>query len=416
MAFPKVVKVRQEFPRPRVEDVEARVRKEFEKEEISSRVRSGMRVALTAGSRGIAQIDVVLRALVRVLKEKGAEPFIVPAMGSHGGATAEGQVEVLESLNVTEEFCEAQILSSMEVVEIGKTERGVPVYMDCHAAKADGVVIVNRIKAHTDFRGPAESGLLKMTSIGLGKHDAALELHGYGVTGIKDYMIEVGEAVLDSGCVLFGLGLVENAYDEPAKIEAITPENVQRREEELLKEYMKLMPELPVREMDILFVDALGKNYSGTGMDTNVIGRFRILGVEEPESPNAKYVIVSHLSDESHGNALGAGLADFTTECFFGAIDRETTNANVMTSTFVERAKIPMVLKNDEEALKTAIRCNWGVPPEETRFVRIPNTLHLEHAYLSENLVDEALENGNVEVIGEAAELKFSEDGYFEGF
>jgi hypothetical protein len=416
MAFPKVVKVRQEFPRPRVEDVEAKVREEFDKEEISSCVRSGMRVALTAGSRGIAQIHVVLRALVRVLKEKGAEPFIVPAMGSHGGATAEGQVEVLESLNVTEEFCEAQILSSMEVVEIGKTERGVPVYMDRHAAKADGVVIINRIKAHTDFRGPAESGLLKMTSIGLGKHDAALELHGYGVTGIKDYMTEVGEAVLDSGRVLFGLGLVENAYDEPAKIEAVTPENVRRREEELLKEYMKLMPELPVREMDILFVDALGKNYSGTGMDTNVIGRFRILGVEEPENPNAKYVIVSRLSDESHGNALGAGLADFTTERFFGAIDRETTNANVMTSTFVERAKIPMVLKNDEEALKTAIRCNWGVPPEETRFVRIPNTLHLEHAYLSENLVDEALENGNVEVIGEAAELKFGEDGYFEGF
>jgi hypothetical protein len=304
----------------------------------------------------------------------------------------------------------------MEVVEIGKTDRGVPVYMDRHASKADGVVIVNRIKAHTDFRGPAESGLLKMTSIGLGKHDAALELHGYGVTGIKDYMIEVGEAVLDSGRVLFGLGLVENAYDEPAKIEAIMPENVRRREEELLKEYMKLMPELPVREMDLLFVDALGKNYSGTGMDTNVIGRFRILGVEEPESPNAKYVIVSRLSDDSHGNALGAGLADFTTERFFGAIDRETTNANVMTSTFVERAKIPMVLKNDEEALKTAIRCNWGVPPEETRFVRIPNTLHLEHAYLSENLVDEALENDNVEVIGEAAELKFGEDGYLEGF
>jgi hypothetical protein len=416
VAFPKVVKVRQEFPRPRVEDVEARVRKEFEKEEISSRVRSGMRVALTAGSRGIAQIDVVLRVLVRVLKEKGAEPFIVPAMGSHGGATAEGQVEVLESLNVTEEFCEAQILSSMEVVEIGKTERGVPVYMDRHASKADGVVIASRIKAHTDFRGPAESGLLKMASIGLGKHDAALELHGYGVTGIKDYMIEVGEAVLDSGRVLFGLGLVENAYDEPAKIEAITPENVRRREEELLEEYMKLMPELPVREMDILFVDALGKNYSGTGMDTNVIGRFRILGVEEPESPNAKYVIVSRLSNESHGNALGMGLADFTTERFFGAIDRETTNANVMTSTFVERAKIPMVLKNDEEALKTAIRCNWGVTPEETRFVRIPNTLNLEHAYLSENLVDEALENGNVEVIGEAVELKFGEDGYFEGF
>src|SRR5919107_1787057 len=321
MTFPRVVKVRQEFPRPRVEDVEAAVREEFEKEEILSRVQSGRRVAPTAGSRGISQIDVVLRSLVRVLKERGAEPFIVPAMGSHGGATAEGQVEVLQSLGVTEEFCEAQVLSSMEVAEIGQTGRGVPVYMDRHASKADGVVIVNRIKAHTDVRGTAESGLLKMAAIGLGKHDAALELHGYGFTGIKDYMIEVGEEVLRSGRILFGLATVENAYDEPARIECIEPENVREREEELLAEYMGYMPSLPVKEMDILFVDALGKNYSGTGMDTNVIGRFRILGVEESESPNAKYIIVSRVSEESHGNTLGAGLADFTTERFFGAVD-----------------------------------------------------------------------------------------------
>ena len=213
------------------------------------------------------------------------------------------------------------------------------------------------------------------------------------------------------------MGLVENAYDEPARIEAITPENVTAREEELLEEYMGFMPSLPVGgDMDILFVDSLGKNYSGTGMDTNVLGRFRIIGVEEPESPNAKYVIVSNLSEESHGNALGVGLADFTTERLFGAIDRKTTNANVMTSTFVERAKIPMVLANDREALETAIRCYWGVPAEETRMVRIPNTLRLEHVYLSENLVDEALENGNVEVLGEVTEPEFGEDGYFEGF
>src|ERR671920_1007716 len=361
-----------------------------------------MRVALTAGSRGIARIDEILRAVIEGLEEMGAEPFIVPAMGSHGGATAEGQVEVLESLGVTEEFCEAQILSSMEVAEIGRTERGVPVYMDRHASKADGVVVVNRIKAHTDFRGSAESGLLKMAAIGLGKHDAALELHGYGVTGIKDYMIEVGEEVLRSGRILFGLATVENAYDEPARIECIEPENVREREEELLAEYMGYMPSLPVKEMDILFVDALGKNYSGTGMDTNVIGRFRILGVEEPESPSAKYVVVSRISEQSHGNTLGVGLADLTTERLFRAINYDAMNENVMTSTFLERAKIPMVLTNDREALETAIRCNWGVPAEETRFVRIPNTLHLEYAYLSENLVEEALENGNVEVVGEA--------------
>jgi lactate racemase-like protein len=416
VAFPKIIKVRQRFPRTRVEDVEAKIREEFEKDGIASRVRSGMRIALTAGSRGVAQIDLVLRSLVRLLKEKGAEPFIVPAMGSHGGATAEGQVEVLESLGVTEKFCEAQILSSMEVVEIGRTEYGVPVYMDRHASKADGVVVVNRIKAHTDFRSEIESGLFKMSSIGLGKHEAALALHSYGVTGIRDYMVEAGDLIFDSGRVLFGLGLVENAYDEPARIEAIEPENIEVREKALLEEYMRMMPTLPVREMDVLFVDALGKNYSGTGMDTNVIGRFRILGIEEPKSPSAKYVIVSRLSEQSHGNALGVGLADFTTERFFEAIERKTTNANAMTSTFVERAKIPMVLKNDREALQAAMRANWGVAEEETRFVRIPNTLHLEHAYLSENLMEEALEKGNVEVVGEAEEPEFGPEGYFEEF
>jgi hypothetical protein len=416
VTFPKIIKVRQKFPRPRVDDVEAKVREEFEKDGIASRVRSGMRIALTAGSRGVARIDLVLRSLVRLLKEKGAEPFIVPAMGSHGGATAEGQVEVLESLGVTEEFCEARILSSMEVVEIGRTEYGLPVYMDRHASKADGVVVVNRIKAHTDFRSEIESGLFKMASIGLGKHEAALALHSYGVTGIRDYMVEAGGLIFDSGRVLFGLGLVENAYDEPARIEAIEPENIEVCEKALLEEYVGMMPTLPVCEVDVLFVDALGKNYSGTGMDTNVIGRFRILGIEEPKSPNAKYVIVSRLSEQSHGNALGVGLADFTTERLFEAVERKTTNANAMTSTFVERAKIPMVLKNDREALQAAVRANWGVAEEETRFVRIPNTLHLEHAYLSENLVEEALENANVQIVGEAAEPEFGPEGYFEEF
>ena len=414
--FPKVVKVRQKFPRPRVEDIEAALREQLEREEIAGTVRPGMSVALTAGSRGIAEINGILRGLVTILKEMGAAPFIVPAMGSHGGATAEGQVEILESLGVTEEFCGAPIRSSMEVVELGETDRGVPVYMDRIASEADGVVLVNRIKAHTDFRSTIESGLLKMASIGLGKHKQALALHGYGVQGIRDYMAEVGEKVLDSGHILFGVGVVENAYDEPAIVEAIPPRDIPRREAELLAEYMGMMPGLPVSDIDVLYVDALGKNYSGTGMDTNVIGRFRILGVEEPESPRVKYVIVGDISRESHGNALGMGLADLTTRRLADQVDRKAMNANVITSTFVERAKVPMVLEDDREALETAVRCNWGVPPEETRFVRIPNTLHLEYLYVSENLVDEVLQNADAEVVGDPEELRFDADGFFEGF
>src|ERR671932_2228119 len=291
MPFPKIVKVRQEFPRPRVEDIEALLREECEKQEIKSRIRPGARVALTAGSRGVANIGIILRSLVRILKEKGAKPFLVPAMGSHGGATAEGQVQILESLGITEEFCEAPIRSSMEVVELGETERGVPVYMDRVASEADGVILAGRIKAHTDFRSTIESGLMKMASIGLGKHKQALALHSYGVEGIRDFMVEVADEVLESGHVLFGVATVENAYDEPAIVEAIPAAKIHEREAELLAEYMRMMPGLPVSDIDVLYVDSLGKNYSGTGMDRKVIGRFRILGVEEPEEPAVKYVI-----------------------------------------------------------------------------------------------------------------------------
>jgi len=416
MEFPKIVKMRRKFPRPLVEDIEATLREQLEREEISSTIKPGMSVALTAGSRGIAEIDTILRVLVTILKEMDAEPFIVPAMGSHGGATAEGQVEILESLGITEESCGAPIRSSMEIVEIGDTDRGVPVYMDKIASEADGVVLVNRIKAHTDFRSSIESGLVKIASIGLGKHEQALALHGYGVEGIRDFMVEVGEKVLESGHILFGVGTVENAYDEPAIIEAISPEQIVEREAELLAEYMKLMPDLPVSEIDVLYVDALGKNYSGTGMDTNVIGRFRILGIDEPERPDVKYLIVGDISKESHGNALGIGLADLTTQRLADQVDRAAMNANVITSTFVERAKVPMTLENDQEAIDTAVRCNWGVPPSETRFVRISNTLHLEYLYVSENLVEEVLQSGEAEVAGDPEDLVFDGDGYLEGF
>jgi hypothetical protein len=416
MEFPKVVKIRQKFPRPRVENVEAALREQLGRGEISSTIKPGMGVALTAGSRGIAEIDEILRSLVEILKEMEAEPFIVPAMGSHGGATAEGQVEILDSLGVTEEFCGAPIRSSMDVVEIGETERGVPVYMDRIASEADGVVLVNRIKAHTDFRSSIESGLMKMASIGLGKHEQALALHGYGVEGIRDFMVEAADEVMESGHILFGVATVENAYDEPAIVEAIPAKNIHEREAELLAEYMAMMPALPVSDIDVLYVDLLGKNYSGTGMDTNVIGRFRILGVEEPESPAVKYIVVGDVSEESHGNALGVGLADLTTQRLADRVERKAMNANVITSTFVERAKVPMVLASDEEALRTAIRCNWGVPPEETRLVRIPNTLHLEYLYVSENMVDEALADDEVEVVGDPEELRFDPEGYFEDF
>lgn len=410
MTFPKVVRIGQTFPRPVVEDVERAVAEQCRRGEVSSRITEGAEVAITAGSRGISDIVPVLRALVRVVREAGGTPFIVPAMGSHGGATAEGQVEILRSLGVTERSVGADIRSSMDVAEIGETPRGVPVYMDRIASESDGVIVVGRIKPHTDFRGEVESGLMKMAAIGLGKHAQALALHAYGVPGIRDDMAEAAKVVFASGKVLFGLGIVENAYEETAIVKALVPEEIPKREARLLEESALLMPKLPVSRMDLLFVDVMGKDFSGTGMDTNVIGRYRIAGVEEPESPRAKYLIVGRLSEASHGNAAGIGLADFTTRRLYEEIELATMNENVLTSTFVERAKIPLVTPNDRAALNAAIRCNWGVPEEKTRLVRIPNTLHLREILVSENLVDEALEGGNAEILQGAHELRFDED------
>jgi hypothetical protein len=416
MAFPQVVRIGQTFPRPVVEDVERAIAEQCRRGEISPRITAGAEVAITAGSRGISDIAPVLRALVRAVRDAGATPFIVPAMGSHGGATAEGQVEILRSLGVTERSVGADIRSSMDVVEIGETRRGVPVYMDRIASESDGVIVVGRIKQHTDFRGEVESGLMKMAAIGLGKHAQALALHAYGVPGIRDDMAEAAKEVFASGKVLFGVGIVENAYEETAIVEAILPEEIPQREAQLLEESAQLMPKLPVSRIDLLFVDVMGKNFSGTGMDTNVIGRYRIAGVEEPETPQVKYLIVGRLSEASHGNAAGIGLADFTTRRLYEEIDLPAMNENVLTSTFVERAKIPLVTPNDRAALHAAMRCNWGVPPEETRLVRIPNTLHIRELLVSENLVDEALEGGNVEILQGARELRFDEDDHLLPF
>ena len=320
----------------------------------------------------------------------GAEPFIVPAMGSHGGATAEGQVEILESLGVTEEYCGAPIRSSMEVVELGETERGVPVYMDRIASEADGVVLVNRVKAHTDFRSDIESGLMKMASIGLGKHEQALALHGYGVEGIRDFMVEVGDKVLESGHILFGVATVENAYDEPAIIEAIPAEKIHEREAELLAEYM----EHDARPPRLGHRRAL-RRLSGQELLGDGDGHQRDRTLPHPRCRGAGDARreIRRRRRRQRGVARqrprGRPRRPDDASASLTRIERKAMNANVVTSTFVERAKVPMVLANDEEALQTAVRCNWGVPPEETRFVRIPNTLHLEYLYVSENMVDE---------------------------
>jgi hypothetical protein len=415
VSLPKIALIKQNFKGPVVSDIRTAVAQQLSEVHIQERIKPGMRVAITAGSRGIANIALIIRAAVAELKKLGAAPFIVPTMGSHGGATAEGQVEVLHSLGVTEEFCGAPILSSMEVVQIGETPAGMPVYIDKNAHEADGILLMGRVKVHTDFKSPIhiESGLMKMAAIGLGKHKQALLIHSYGVHGIRDIMPEVAAVVLEKAKVLCGIAIIENAFEQTAKIEAVPTGKIREREADLLQESASLMPKLPVEDIDILVVDEIGKNYSGTGMDTNIIGRIRILGVEEPQSPRIKYIIASRLSEESHGNALGIGLADLTTKRLFDVIDYQKMNENVITSSFLSRAMIPIVLNNDREAIHTALRSNWGVEAEHARFIRIPDTLHLEYMYVSESILPELRELDYVEVIREPEEMVFNQDGYF---
>ena len=414
MKLPNIVKVKQHFTGPSVSNIEKNIAAEFSKRTIDMKIRPGMEIAITAGSRGIANIARIIRATVMEVKKRGAMPFIVPAMGSHGGAKAEGQIEVLKSLGVTESYCDAPIRATMDVVKLAETTAGVPVYMDKIAFHSDGVILINRIKAHTDFSSKVESGLMKMASIGLGNHKQALAIHERGVIGLREHMPHVAAEIFKSGKVLMGIGLVENAFEETAEIEVIPVEKIAERESQLLVLSKKLFPRLPIDRLDILFIDKMGKNYSGSGMDTNVIGRVRIDGEQEPALPSYQQIIVSDLSEESHGNSTGIGLADLTTTRLFNKIDLQKMNENVITSRFLKRASIPMVLPSDRDAIETAIKCGWDVQPEKVRFMRIPNTLHLEELYVSEALVPELERMSTIEIIGTPSPMEFNEFGYFQ--
>ena len=394
--------IRQKFLRPCVSNIEATVRQQIEQSGV--RFPQGASIAIAAGSRGIANIDLITRTIVEVVKTAGAKPFIIPAMGSHGGATAGGQAEVLASYRITEETMGCPIRSSIHVVKLSSEGLESRAFMDRHAWESDGVILVNRIKPHTDFHGSFESGLVKMSVIGLGKEKQAFEMHRFGVHGLRDLVPETAKRVFATGKIIMGIGIVENAYDETAVIEAIPGGSIIDREPSLLDIARENMPRLPVDELDVLIVDRLGKNISGTGMDTNIIGRIRIPGQPEPDAPRIKSIIVRDLTDESHGNATGLGLADVTTRRLFDRIDFETTKTNILTSGFLERGKIPFVAANDEEALDVALRSAGCLDPESARIARIRDTLHLGELLVSQPIRDELIANGTVDVTGETRE------------
>jgi hypothetical protein len=399
-------RVVQHFPRPRLEDVTGAVRSELERAEVAATVPPGSRVAVAVGSRGIADLPALVAATVAGLGDLGAEVFIVPAMGSHGGATAEGQRAVLAHLGVTEETVGAPIRSSMDVEEIGSVASAhghdTPLFFDSIAwREAELVVPVNRIKPHTGFRGPIESGLCKMLAIGLGKHAGARRLHheGYGV--FDRLILEAGAAILRTGRVAFGLGIVENAFEETAIIEAVPAAGIVAREQELLEEARRLMPRLLMPEVDVLVVERFGKNISGIGMDANITGRGE-LGVALPEfdGPSITRIVVLGLTPQTGGNAHGIGLADLITQRAFDQIDREATWVNSVTAGSLACGRIPIALPTDEEAIDAATRAVPGVRPEEAGIVRIRDTLSLTEIAVSASLVEVCRSTPGCETVG----------------
>jgi len=380
-SIPQMVRIRQAFKADHIEEIEHTTREQILS--LGIRLTPGARVAIAVGSRGIANLHRIVKSTVDTIRELGGNPFIIPAMGSHGGATAEGQRQVLEGYGVTEEYVGAEIRSSMKVVTLPSGNLGHKVYMDQYAHEADATVVINRVKVHTDFHGSTESGLLKICVIGLGKHAMALEIHRYGVYGLKELIPIAARHILGHSNIIMGIGIVENAYDQTAIIRAIRAEDLEREELKLLDFNRKNMPCLPVDRLDVLVVDQMGKDISGVGMDPNITGRMLIRGQQEPLRPDISNIIALELSETSHGNALGMGLADFITRRFFKQIDFETTYENVMTSTFTERGKMPIVAENARQAMMYALRASGPIDIPDARIIRIKNTLKLDEMYVS---------------------------------
>ena len=344
-------------------------------------------VALTVGSRGISNLPLIIKACGDWLRDHGATPFIVPAMGSHNGATAAGQRQMIESLGVTEAAMNMPIRSSMEVVQIGEVRTGA-VYMDRHCSEAAGVLVVNRVKLHTCFAGPIQSGLTKMMVVGMGKIRSAQTFHSAGAVAMKVMLLEMGQCVLDSGRILAGLAILEDGFDETAELHAIRPADMLQREIQLLEHHRSYFPRLPLDDLNVLIVVAIGKTYSGTGMDTNVIGRRGIAGFEDLKTPRIRTIGALTLTPASQGNAIGVGLADFITQALRAEINEHKTFINTLTTGDMDRAKIPATLADDETLIRT-IEERYG----SHRWMFIPNTLHVGELYVSEDLVSEIVAN-----------------------
>lgn len=408
--IPPMARVNQLFDDNEVSDIEGEMQRVLSRPEFKSSIKPGMRIAITAGSRGISNIASITREVVSFIKAQGGVPFLIPAMGSHGGATAKGQKELLESYGISEDYVGAPIHSTMEVVKICELENGTPVYIDRYASEADGIVVINRIKAHTNFRANYESGILKMMAVGLGKQYGANILHSGDPRKMGERVYEFGMTILKHSPILFAVGIIENAYDKTYQIAGLAPEEIEKEEPVLLEKSKSLMPKILFENLDVLIVDQVGKNISGTGMDPNITHTFfSETGIDT--SARAQRIIVLDLSEETHGAASGLGLADATTRRAFDKIDINKSYPNSLTVGMMESPRIPMVLDSDRYAIQAGIKTATGADKDRLRVVRIKDTLHLREIQISESLMEEAMSNPQVEIIENPKPMAFDEEG-----
>jgi hypothetical protein len=410
IALPRMVHIRQKFPSPKLASVSGAIAEQFKRPEVRAKIKPGMTIAVGCGSRGIANIAEAAKQLIAELKALGAKPFIFPAMGSHGGATAEGQREVLEGYGITESFVGCPIHSQMDVVELGKVD-GMPVYMDKLAAGADGVIVLCRIKPHTNFRAPIESGIVKMLTIGMGKIVGATELHTYGMDMFGELLPAAAKFIMARKNILMGVGMVENAADETAIIEAVPAEQIFEREPVLQAKAKEFMPRICFDEVDVLIVEKIGKNISGAGMDPNITGRNN-RAIEWDMKPLVKKIVVLGLTPETHGNACGIGCADVTTMRLYKEMDLPKTYANIIASTYLDGGMIPMIMNTDQEAIALAVKTVVRVKPQDCKIVRIRTTLDLVDIHVSEPMLAQVRANpAQFDIVGEPEAMKFDAKG-----
>ena len=407
--IPKVYRILYHMQSPGIKNIPRELISQLKTSSVLSQLNRGQRIAITVGSRGISNQPLIVKTLIDQLKETGIKPFVVPAMGSHAGANAKKQKAMIEGFGFTENYLGVPIKSSMEVVQVGTTSSGLPVYIDKYASEADGVILVNRVKSHTSFQGPVESGLMKMAVIGLGKQKGAEICHELGFGGMSQRITEIADITIKKAPVLFGIAIIENAQHNTAEIHVLPQKDIEKKELQLLKKAKDLMARIPFKIFEVLVIDQIGKDISGTGMDTNVVGRYHT-GYGSG-GPKVNRISILDISNASHGNGNGLGIADFTTQRAYEKFEFAETYPNALTSNVVISVKIPMVLPSDHYCIQAAIKTCLIWDKTKIRLVRIKDTLSLMELEVSENMLSEVESHPQLEIIQGPYELPFNLNG-----